>query len=106
MLVREPAALREPYAFPGGHDLTGLPPPLIFTADIDSLRASGQQYGAEFAGAGADLVMIREVGSGTGTSMNRMIPQRPAASIASRTGFCRRLVGATLHGHPVPRSAR
>ena len=37
--VGEPAALREPYAFPGGHDLTGLPPTFILNADIDSARA-------------------------------------------------------------------
>jgi acetyl esterase len=61
--VREPAAVREPYAFPGGHDLTGLPPTFILNADIDSLRASGQQYGAELAAAGVDLVMIREDGT-------------------------------------------
>jgi acetyl esterase len=60
--VREPAALNEPYAFPGGHDLTGLPPTFILNSDVDPLRASGQQYGAELAAAGVDLVMIREGG--------------------------------------------
>jgi acetyl esterase len=60
--VQDPAALAEPYAFPGGHDLTGLPPTFILNSDIDSLRASGQQYGAELAAAGVDIAMIREVG--------------------------------------------
>ena len=75
--VREPAALREPYAFPGGHDLTGLPPTFILNADLDSLRASGQQYGAELAAAGADLVMIREAGTRHG-HLNE--PDDPAAT--------------------------
>jgi len=60
--VREPAALGESYAFPGGHDLTGLPPTFILNSDIDSLRASGQKYGAELAAAGVDIIMIREDG--------------------------------------------
>ncbi|MBB2947249.1 acetyl esterase/lipase [Actinoplanes lutulentus] len=74
--VREPAALQEPYAFPGGHDLTGLPPTFILNSDIDPLRASGQRYGAELAAAGVDLVMIRESGTRHG-HLNE--PDNPAA---------------------------
>ncbi|WP_374238237.1 hypothetical protein [Actinoplanes sp. DH11] len=36
---------------------------MILNSDIDPLRASGQQYGAELAAAGVDLLMIREVGA-------------------------------------------
>jgi acetyl esterase len=74
--VWEPTDLNEPYAFPGGHDLTGLPPTFILNADIDPLRASGQQYGAELAAAGADLLMIREDGTRHG-HLNE--PENPAA---------------------------
>lgn len=74
--VRDPAALTKPYAFPGGHDLTGLPPTFILNADIDPLRASGQQYGAELAAAGVDLVMIREHGTRHGHLND---PDDPAA---------------------------
>ncbi|WP_250007523.1 alpha/beta hydrolase [Actinoplanes sp. M2I2] len=75
--VRDPAALAEPYAFPGGHDLQGLPPTFILNSDIDSLRASGQQYGAELATAGVDIVMVREVGVRHG-HLNE--PDNPGAS--------------------------
>ena len=75
--VGKPAALNEQYAFPGGHDLSGLPPTLILNSDVDPLRASGQQYGAELAAAGVDLLMIREVGAGHGHLDE---PHNPAAS--------------------------
>jgi acetyl esterase len=60
--VGEPARLREPYAFPGGHDLTGLPPTMVLNSDIDPLRASGESYAAELAAAGVDVVLVREDG--------------------------------------------
>ncbi|GIE36085.1 esterase [Actinoplanes italicus] len=75
--VRDPAGLGEPYAFPGGHDLTGLPPTMILNSDIDPLRASGQQYGAELAAAGVDVLMIREVGAHHG-HLNE--PDNPVAA--------------------------
>jgi acetyl esterase len=75
--VRKPAALTEPYAFPGGHDLTGLPPTFILNSDVDPLRASGQRYGAELAAAGVDLLMIREDGARHG-HLNE--PDDPAAA--------------------------
>jgi acetyl esterase len=75
--VRDPAALAEPYAFPGGHDLSGLPPTFVLNADADPLRASGQQFGAELAAAGVDLVMVREDGTRHG-HLNE--PDNPAAT--------------------------
>ncbi|WP_433788695.1 alpha/beta hydrolase [Actinoplanes sp. CA-252034] len=77
--VRDPAALAQPYAFPGGHDLTGLPPTFILNADIDPLRASGQRYGAELADAGVDLVLVREDGTRHG-HLNE--PDSPAAALS------------------------
>ncbi|MGC5171881.1 alpha/beta hydrolase fold domain-containing protein [Micromonospora sp. DT81.3] len=49
----------EPYAFPGGHDMTGLAPTLIVTADRDRLRASGEAFAAELALAGVDVRLVR-----------------------------------------------
>lgn len=54
------------YAFPGGHDLTGLPPVFLLNAELDSLRASGERFAVELAEAGNDLLIIREPGVGHG----------------------------------------
>lgn len=48
-------ALASPFAFPGGHPVADMPPTLILDADRDSLRASGEAYAAELAGAGTDV---------------------------------------------------
>ncbi|TCR26261.1 alpha/beta hydrolase fold domain-containing protein [Streptomyces sp. BK205] len=42
-------AMQDPLAFPGGHDLTGLPRALLLDADRDSLRASGEAFHHELA---------------------------------------------------------
>ncbi|MBT0768715.1 alpha/beta hydrolase fold domain-containing protein [Kineosporia sp. J2-2] len=75
--VRDPALLREPYAFPGGHDLTGLPPVFIVNSDADTLRASGQQFAAELALAGTDVTVVREKGTQHG---HLNLPDDPAAT--------------------------
>ncbi len=49
-----PQAMSDPFAFPGGHDLRGLPPALVMDADRDSLRASGELFGRELIAAGVD----------------------------------------------------
>lgn len=51
------------YAFPGGHDLGGLPPVLVVNAELDSLRASGEAYAAELAAASVDVRMERQRGA-------------------------------------------
>lgn len=61
--VDDPAALSDPYAFPGGHGVEGLPPTLIVNSDRDSLRASGERFAAELALAGVDLTVVREPGT-------------------------------------------
>lgn len=48
-------AMADPFAFPGGHDLRGMPPALVLDADRDSLRASGERFAAELADGGADV---------------------------------------------------
>jgi len=54
--------LSHPYAFPANGVLTGLPPTLVITADLDDLRPSGEAYAAALALAGVDVMSIREVG--------------------------------------------
>ncbi|MET0954311.1 MAG: alpha/beta hydrolase [Cryobacterium sp.] len=49
------AALAEPHAFPGGHQLTGFPPTVLLDADHDSMRASGGRFAAELAAAGVGV---------------------------------------------------
>jgi len=44
--------LAEPYAFPGGEDLTGLPPTLTVDARNDRLRRSGHAFHRELVDAG------------------------------------------------------
>jgi acetyl esterase len=48
-------AMSNPFAFPGGHDLTGLPPTLVVDADRDSLRASGAAFAHDLARAGVPV---------------------------------------------------
>jgi acetyl esterase/lipase len=51
------------YAFPGGHDLAGLPEVLIVNAELDSLRPSGEAFAAELAAASVDVRVVRERGA-------------------------------------------
>jgi acetyl esterase len=48
-------AITDPFAFPGGHGLHGMPPTLVLDADRDSLRASGERFAAELAAAGTPV---------------------------------------------------
>jgi acetyl esterase/lipase len=58
--VGDAALLAEAYAFPGGHDVRGLPPTTIVTARRDRLRASGEAFAAELAVAGVDVAVAQE----------------------------------------------
>ncbi|SKC37846.1 alpha/beta hydrolase [Okibacterium fritillariae] len=52
--VGDPAVLRDPTAFAGGHDLSGFPSSLLLDADRDTMRASGGQFGRELVAAGVE----------------------------------------------------
>lgn len=58
-----PQQVGDPYAFPGGHDLSGFPPTFILNSDVDTIRASGDAFAGELAGAGVDILTVREHGS-------------------------------------------
>jgi acetyl esterase len=60
--VGDPQALADPYAFPGGHDVRGLPPTLIVTAGPDRLRSSAEAFAAELAVASVDVSIVQERG--------------------------------------------
>lgn len=65
-----PGAMNEPFAFPGGHDLTGVPPALVLDADRDSLRASGEAFERELRKAGV-AVKHHVVANSTHGFLNR-----------------------------------
>ena len=79
--VGDPATLADPHAFPGGHDLAGLPPTLILNSDRDSLRSSGEAYASELRAAGVEVTCLRENGTIHG---HLNTPEHPGA-VASIT---------------------
>ncbi|TFD91106.1 alpha/beta hydrolase [Cryobacterium lactosi] len=79
--VGDAATLDNPYAFPGGHDLAGLPPTFVLNSEHDSLRASGQAFAAELALAGGDVVVFCEPDTRHG-HLNE--PENPGAHASIR----------------------
>jgi acetyl esterase len=71
--------LDDPYVYPTGHDVSGLPPTLVVNAEADRLRMSGQGFAAELARAGVDVSVVREPGTPHGYL------DRPGAAEAIRT---------------------
>jgi acetyl esterase/lipase len=60
--VGDPAELANPYAFPGGHDVSRLPATVIVTAGRDHLRSSAEAFAAELALASVDVTIVQERG--------------------------------------------
>ncbi|MDR7187721.1 acetyl esterase/lipase [Microbacterium sp. BE35] len=83
----------EGYAFPGGHDLAGLPSTLIVNADRDRLRASGEAFAAELALAGSDVRLVRERGA-----VHGFLNEVGDAAAERTLGL---LAGAITHARPV-----
>lgn len=77
--VGDPAELANPHAFPGGHDLSALPPTLIINSDLDSLRSSGEAYAEELRAAGVDVTCLSEPGTVHG-HLDR--PDQPGATVS------------------------
>jgi acetyl esterase len=74
-------ALQDPHAFPGGHDLHGLPPTLMIDADHDTLRASGELFARELDAANVAVDSSFVAGSWHGF-LDR--PRQPAFDEALR----------------------
>jgi acetyl esterase len=95
--VGDEAQLANPYAFPGGHDLQGLPPTFILNSDRDRLRSSGEAYASELATAGVDVLVLREEGTRHG-HLNE--PDNPTATVSIER------MSAWLHPNPLQPSRR
>jgi acetyl esterase len=74
--VGDPAALDNPYAFPGVGSLHGLPPVFIVNAQFDSLRGSGQAFAAQLVADGGTVRCECETGALHGYLM---MPSSPFA---------------------------
>jgi acetyl esterase len=59
-------SVTDPYVFPSGHELRGLPATLIVNAEADRLRMSGEDFAAQLARAGVDTTVVRERGTAHG----------------------------------------
>lgn len=59
-------------------DLKGLPPAVILTCEIDSLREEGEEYGKKLAQAGVEVTMKRFLGVPHGFTSNPDLPQAAA----------------------------
>ena len=60
------ASPMEVYAFPGGHDMRGMPRTLILTAEFDGLRPSAEAFAADLVRGGVDVRVVRERGAAHG----------------------------------------
>jgi acetyl esterase/lipase len=72
--VGDPAALSDPYAFPGLGSLAGLPPVFIVNAQFDSLRGSGQAFADQLAADGGTVTSACETGALHGYLMTPSSP--------------------------------
>lgn len=88
--------LSHAYAFPGGHDLQGLPPTFILNSDHDTLRSSGEKFASELAAAGVDLLVIRE----EGTRHGHLNASDGPAALTSIERMCAWLHPTPLVGRP------
>ena len=97
------AALAEPWAFPGGHALTGFPDTLMLDAERDLIRPSGDAFAAELRADGVRL--DREV---VPNALHGFLdrPQRPEfqAALDRVAAWLRGAMAARLSLAALPRS--
>ena len=61
--VGDEALLDDDYAFPANGEVSGQPPVFILNSEADSLRASGEAYGAQLVDAGVPVRVEHEPGT-------------------------------------------
>ena len=64
--VGDPRLFEDGYAFPANGDVSGQPPVFILNSETDTLRASGEAYGARLRDAGVPVRVEYEPGTGHG----------------------------------------
>jgi acetyl esterase len=84
------AALADPYAFPGGHPVSGFPPALFVDAESDSMRASGETFARELGAAG-ESVEYHVLPDADHAFLNRPGTVAFAAGIRLIVGWARRV---------------
>ncbi|MBM7505187.1 alpha/beta hydrolase [Agromyces aurantiacus] len=72
------SVLDDPYAFPANGDLAGLPPTLVITEEIDTIRTSGEDFASRLRAAGVPAV-VRMTPGAAHSSMSR--PAEPTAQV-------------------------
>lgn len=90
----DPADGADELASPGlAHDLSGLPPTLVLTAERDLLRADGDRFAARLRAAGVDTEHV--VYPDCGHAFTHVGPEQHAADAWARmAGFLRRVLGS------------
>ncbi len=82
--------LDDVYAFAANGELSGQPPVFVLNSEMDSLRASGEAYGAQLAAAGVPVRVESEPGSRHGHLNEPLLPaatrsiERMAAWLSGR----------------------
>jgi acetyl esterase len=81
LYLSDPADATNPYASPLlADDLSGLPPALVMTAELDPLRDEGEAYARRLAEAGVAVTLKRWDGQFHGSqSLAKLIPDEAAA---------------------------
>lgn len=64
------SVLEDPYAFPANGDLSGLPPTLVITEEIDTIRTSGEDFAAMLRAADVPAI-VRMMPGAAHSSMSR-----------------------------------
>lgn len=90
--LADPEHAWDPYASPLlATDLSGLPPALVMTAELDVLRDEGEAYARRLGAAGVDVELVRWPGQFHGTqTLDALIPDEAAAYRAVIVEWLRR----------------